>query len=85
MKLLKTWWNDFVKRDKVCTFYPDGNWRMACRRHDKIYSKDSKSNFSRLQADNQLFLDVKNSGHPIHATVMWLGIRCFGWMFWKSK
>ena len=68
-----------------CSYFPDRvfkvNLSMACYEHDMRYADKSKS---RWTADLELFNDVKRKGAPITATLMWIGVRLCGWVFYNK-
>jgi hypothetical protein len=67
-----------------CTFWPDGigrlDWSHCCAIHDLEYTKD----ILRSVADYNLFVCVTSSGAPAIATVMFVGVSLFGWLFIKK-
>lgn len=64
-----------------CTLWLQGTWRHCCEAHDIAYG----AGFDKLQADLDLGLCVAQTGHPLMAIVMVLGVLLFGWLFWKPK
>jgi len=83
----------------ACTFFPDGSWSNCCARHDRRYANNR---LTRRQADKLLFRCVWRVGKPtvvmdnifatlvvssmVVATVMYVGLRVFGWFwYWKAK
>lgn len=65
-----------------CTFFPDGWWRQCCVNHDFAYVILQ----NRLYADWDLATCVAGFGgvSVIIAVAMFLGIRCFGWIWWLN-
>ena len=71
--------------DNRCTCYFNGNWLWACRKHDYA-SADAwlrRSAEERLEADIELHDDVLSTDHPIHALVMFAGVRAWYWLKWR--
>jgi len=71
--------------DNRCTCYLNGDWIDCCVWHD-IQSADSwilRSAEDRLKADIELWQCVKAKGHPIHATIMYAGVRTWYWLKWR--
>ena len=52
----------------------------CCEMHDKAYSR---SGMSRKQADAELYACIAQE-RPKFAYVVWLGVRLFGWMFYRA-
>lgn len=72
-----------------CTAWFEGWWSDCCRIHDLAYT----GAVERLQADNDLALCVATSWEgslllggvsAVIGGVMWLGVRTFGWKFYKK-
>ena len=63
-----------------CTGWIDGVWRHCCDAHDIAYS----SGFDKFQTDLELAVCVAQTGNPIVAVLMFLGVTIFGW-FWYLK
>ena len=76
----------FDPNKEYCTCYYDHpDWKRACFWHD-VYSENAKRNRSaeeRLEADTGLYDDVMWSGHPIHALIMYAGVRAWYWTKWR--
>lgn len=66
-----------------CTAFPDGEEGMCCKAHDIEYS--TKGTLSRKEADKALYQCVKENGEPVKAALMYVGVRAFGWLFYKDK
>lgn len=71
-----------------CTMFPEGWWPHCCQMHDIAYG------VLRRQADLDLMQCVSNSAvdNPFAAAAsvaiagtMYIGVRLFGWRFWKRK
>lgn len=43
----------------------------------------NRSAEERLEADIGLFDDVEFSGHPVHAMIMYVGVRAWYWLKWN--
>lgn len=61
-----------------CSFWTDGGKRGCCKAHDEAYS----GAIPRVDADVALYQCVFNSGRPVQALLMFLAVRCFGWIFY---
>ena len=63
-----------------CTKFPDKwfkhNLASCCKTHDWDYEHGI---ITRLQADNRLFACIKKKSHTYVASIMWVGVRLFGW------
>jgi hypothetical protein len=60
---------------------PDGNWVGACNAHDDCYDGlPGYAGYSRLDCDNQLFIDMVGTGPAgaLLAPLYWLVVRLFG-------
>jgi hypothetical protein len=66
-----------------CSFFFGGSHNPCCEQHDKDYGREST--ISRREADKKLRLCVIEKGHPVRAWVMWVGVRVFGWFFYKGR
>ena len=68
--------------NSFCSFFPriTTAGETCCEQHDKNYSRDSV--VTRKEADQILFLCMQVR-HPYLAPVMYLGVRLFGWIFYK--
>lgn len=67
-----------------CTGVPDFNFRKCCERHDRDYSH--ASSLTRRQADLGLKACISQyTLTPIIPTVYYVGVRLFGWIFYKKK
>lgn len=66
-------------RRNYCTLYPDGDWSLCCYDHDAmcLLAEELKSKQVRLQGDKELYNCVKEKGHPIHAAIMYCGVRAW--------
>ena len=70
--------------DNRCTFYPNGNWLACCAWHD-LECADAwlqRSAEMRLKADQDLRQCVINRGHPVHAEIIYAGVRAWYWFRW---
>ena len=65
-----------------CTFFFGGSHNSCCEQHDKNYAADTQ--VTRREADRQLRECVIEKGHPVRAWVMWVGVRLFGWIFYRG-
>ncbi len=67
---------------KRCSFVPDHNKEVhtCCELHDTGYSSGSDS---RVSLDSKFRQCIISSGHPVLAWVYWIGVRLFGWAFYK--
>lgn len=64
-----------------CTGIPwTTRFEDCCDRHDIAYALG----YSRADADWILRECIKDKGMPVRAWVVWLAVRCLGWMFWKK-
>ena len=76
----------FDPTQRYCTCYYDHkDWVECCYFHD-AYSVEAGLNNSaeeRLKADIQLRECVKASGHPVHAVIMYAGVRAWYWTKWR--
>lgn len=66
-----------------CSYVPDHNGAVhsCCDRHDYAY-RDQK--LSRWLADKNMFNCIRKTGHPIIASIYWLGVRLGGWYTWRK-
>ncbi len=71
--------------DNRCTCYPNGNWIACCVTHDYLCADGwiQRSATKRLIADRQLYQCVKAKGHPVHAAIMYAGVRMWYWVKWR--
>lgn len=65
-----------------CTAFPDGEEGMCCKAHDEAYRGGT---LDRKEADKALYQCVRDNGEPYKAIVMYVGVRLFGWLFYKDK
>jgi hypothetical protein len=76
------WWQIESKASDWCSFWPDHwityDYSACCEQHDKDYEDDT---VSRWDADVALMQCVCKQCKPVMAVIMFLGVRCFGWMF----
>lgn len=63
-----------------CTLFPEGSWTECCARHDRRYEN---KRLNRAQADKLLFRCVKRKSNVAVASIMYLGVRAFGWYYYK--
>lgn len=63
-----------------CSFWFDGDWKICCLRHDKLYAAGGTKQ-QRKFVDKLLRRCVLKKGHPIMAQVMYFGVRIFGGPF----
>ena len=74
----------FLNKD-WCSYFPEYIWDKyigkVCYEHDVRYEDRNKS---RWVADRELFLDVHDKGLPVTALIMWLGVRTFGWIWYRK-
>lgn len=68
-----------MTRKDCCTLYPEGDWSMCCLAHDYACAdaEAKRSVTARLDADLQLRRCVESKGHPIHAAIMYAGVRAW--------
>ena len=71
--------------DNRCTMYfnhPD--WVKCCQVHDdnSLAAWVHQDPKERLKADQALRDCVQQSGHPIHAEIMYFGVRAWFWLKW---
>jgi len=59
--------------------FPEGSWSSCCARHDRRYEN---KRITRRQADILLYRCVAKHSKPV-AAIMYLGVRAFGWYFYK--
>ena len=81
MRKLKPWKNSMSDK---CTDFPNGTWGGCCVQHDKAYYYGG-SLANKIKADLRLYECVKKKGHPIIATIMWLGVTLFGGPYWPHS
>jgi hypothetical protein len=82
-----------VKRRTYCTgFRSADDYNGCCRLHDQAYgiwgrrNLDDGSPVTRAQADRELRECVIANGMPRpFAWSAWLGLRAFGWAWWRAK
>jgi len=60
--------------------FPEGNWGSCCKLHDRRYEN---KRLTRKQADELLYRCVVRKHSRFIATIMWLGVRMFGWYFYR--
>jgi len=61
-----------------CTGWWDGVWRACCDAHDAAY----QAGLPKFPADFELFRCVWDTGHPVNATIMFVGVLVFGLLFY---
>lgn len=61
--------------DMECSKWPEGRWHDCCMEHDYDYIDGE----NKWKADGKLWLCVTKRGHPITASLMWLGVTIGGW------
>ena len=68
-----------------CTLFPDRVFNIyigdVCYEHDMRYKDKTKS---RWQADIELLKDIDRRGLHTTAVFMWIGVRLFGWIWYKG-
>lgn len=72
-----------------CTLWPEGwfgknTWHWACVEHDIAYYYGG-SRADRLRADRKMWRDVADTGHPIVASLMYIGVRMGGAPYFNTK
>lgn len=76
----------FTKIKDYCTNFPDKilgkDYSFCCYIHDIQYNH-KYATMSRWQADKDLFKCVKKRRGLLVATMMWLGVRIFGGIYYK--
>ena len=70
-----------TKASDWCTMWPD-KWKnydlsACCHKHDDDYENVK---ISRLRADIDLFVCIKKNSTLIMACIMFMGVRCLGWL-----
>ena len=65
-----------------CTMFPEGDWSDCCKQHDLDYAKGS--GVSRKVADLKLKRCIRSGGKPKLAKVVYVGVRLFGWLFYRK-
>lgn len=69
-----------MKKDN-CTLFFEGNWSECCARHDKRYEN---KRLTRKQADRLLYRCVHKKSKKVVALIMYVGVRAFGWYFYRK-
>lgn len=64
-----------------CTLFIEGNWTECCARHDRRYAN---KRLTRYQADRLLYRCVSRKSNILIASIMFIGVRSFGWLFYKK-
>lgn len=64
-----------------CTLWIDGSWRHCCDLHDFHYD----ALYDKLWADIELYKCVADTGYPIIAIVMFIGVTLFGSLFYYRR
>lgn len=59
-----------------CTLWFEGTWSECCARHDRRYAN---KRLTRYQADILLYRCIKRKSNIVMASVMFVGVRLFGW------
>jgi hypothetical protein len=66
------------------------NWRSApedvdgcCHQHDRDYGINGT--VTRAQADRSLRECIAANGHPFIAWLVWVAVRCVGWLYYQTK
>ena len=65
-----------------CTLFPEGNWSECCHQHDRMYGRKT---VSRWVADKLLYKCVRKKSNIVVASIMFIGVRLFGWYFYNKK
>lgn len=75
-------------KENHCTSWPEAWWSDCCKAHDKAYELQ----IERAQADKELFSCVYNNADGfliipsfLIACLMYIGVRAFGWKYYKKK
>lgn len=73
------------RKTNYCTAYIEGHWSECCYTHDieSVMAEEYESAEMRLQTDIKLRDCVKAKGHPVHAQIMFFGIRAWYWTKWR--
>ena len=64
-----------------CTLWFKGTWNECCCWHDRRYAN---KRLTRYQADKLLYRCVKRKSNKIMASIMFVGVRLFGWYFYHE-
>ena len=64
-----------------CTLSPEGDWSLCCEAHDREYEDPEATD--RAAADKHLRECIAARGHRVVCWIYWIGVRLFGWWFWK--
>lgn len=76
----------FDKQSDGCTLVPDLPLKVvknpACIMHDWLYTTNK---VTRKEADRLFGQMLRSFGYPVRSKVWYLGVRAFGWIFWRSK
>ena len=80
---------DYLKKcsQKIgCTCIPNKiftyNLIDCCKLHDELYTN---KNLTRKQSDKKFKLCLQQQTNTIISTICYLGVRTFGWYFWRLK
>ena len=75
----------FCNKRSYATCWFDGccgaYWGHCAKCHDRRYEN---KRLNRKQADELLYRCVLKKSNRINATIMWIGVRMFGWYFYKK-
>lgn len=75
------WLDKFCNYRTRCSCYIDAccgfNWKECCDRHDKRYAN---TRLTRYQADILLLRCIKKKSNTIHALLVFIAVRIFGWI-----
>ncbi len=68
---------------KKCSFVPDHSSGIhnCCDVHDKRYSSGI---MKRVTADRKFRECITTTSHPVIAWIYWVGVRLFGWIFYRK-
>jgi len=58
------------------------DWGVCASGHDRRYLN---KRLTRAQADELLYRCVKRKSNVVMASIMWAGVRSFGWYFYKKE
>lgn len=65
-----------------CTGVPEFNIAHCCAQHDIAY--ESGGTWQDRLTDDRVFRNcIWQNGEPVLAIIYFLGVRAFGWIFWK--
>lgn len=85
--MLSTLKAKLCERGQKCSCWFDGwfgkSWGIFCEKHDQRYMTVLGKDMTRLECDVELAEGV-SSVCVVIAVIMFIGVRCFGWYYWKK-